>query len=93
MTCLKIIIKGVVKGVGYLAYTYLTAKKMNIKGYARYSNNDEIEIVVKCSDNILNEFVNKLKFHNTMAIVNEVNIEKCDEEKLINLENFEVYFD
>ncbi|MEM1541822.1 MAG: acylphosphatase [Ignisphaera sp.] len=91
MACLKIYIKGVVKGVGYLAYIYIQAKKLDVKGYARYLSDDFVEVIAIGSEDAINKLVDRLKYHDTMAIVNDVKINECDI-VATSMEDFEVYF-
>ncbi|MEM0371676.1 MAG: acylphosphatase [Ignisphaera sp.] len=92
MMCLKIYIKGVVKGVGYLAYIYIQAERLSIKGYARYFSDDIVEVVAIGSEDTVSRFVDRLRFHDTMAIVNNIEINKCSDIALTNVESFEIYF-
>lgn len=93
MKCVRILIRGVLKGVGYLAYTYLMASSLGIRGWARYLDNDSVEVIAVGDEKTLENFIYALKHHNTMAIVNEISSEPCGEGISINQQTFEVHLD
>lgn len=92
MMCTKVFIRGVLKGVGYLAYVYIVASRLGIKGCARYID-DGVEVIAIGDNNTIEKFVNLLKHHNTMAIINEIRIERCSNNLSINVQEFDIDFE
>ncbi len=54
----KIIVSGVVQGVGFRPFVYRLAKSMNLKGYVKNCGDGNVEIVI---DRDVDEFVRRLK--------------------------------
>lgn len=79
MRCIKILVKGVLRGLGYLGYVYVVANKLGIRGWARYIDTGTVEIIGIGDDGVLEEFLYKLRYHETLAIVNEIHTKECPE--------------
>jgi len=69
---IEISIQGVLKGFGYIAYIYIIAKKLNLKGIAKFIDEDKIKVVVEGEEELLKEFVEYLKNNPTAAIINSL---------------------
>ncbi len=67
---MEISIQGVLKGLGYIAYICIIAKKLNLKGVARFIDEDKIQVVVEGEENLLKEFIEYLNNNPTAAIIN-----------------------
>jgi len=87
MGCLKILVKGVLRGLGYLGYVSMVAEELGIKGWGKYVG-DAAEIIAFGDDITLKEFIDRLTCHETLAIVNEVNVEKCSSDASVLHEAF-----
>lgn len=93
MKCIKVLVEGVLKGLGYLGYVYTVAEEFKIKGYAKYTENGLAEIVVIGDVDSLLKFVDKLRSHNTLAVVNSVHIEPCPKDLKVDFNSFDIDFD
>ncbi len=56
----RILVQGIVQGVGFRPTVYRIAQDLNIRGYVRNLGNI-VEIVVQSQDNRINEFIDNLK--------------------------------
>ncbi len=87
---IEISIQGVLKGLGYIAYIYVIAKKLNLKGIAKFIDEDKIEVVVEGEEELLKEFIEYLKNNPTAAIINSFEYKVV--EPLNSFDDFTVYF-
>lgn len=93
MECLRVAVKGVLRGLGYLGYVYVLAEELKIRGWARYID-DGVEVVALGVEDVLKEFVDRLRYPDMVVVVNEVHAERCPDSVLAgDLSGFEVYFD
>lgn len=89
MVCVRILIKGVVQGLGYLGYIYIVANKLGVRGWAKYLDIKTIEVVAVGSNDVVDQFIDLLKYHDTFAIISEVVVEACPKD-LVNINRFEI---
>lgn len=75
----KILVQGIVQGVGFRPFVYRIATKLNLNGYVRNLGN-VVEIILNANENELNNFINLLK--NQLPP-----IAKIDSVEIINIEN------
>ncbi|MEM1525946.1 MAG: acylphosphatase [Ignisphaera sp.] len=88
MKCIKVVVEGVLKGLGYLGYVYIVAEELKIKGWGRYTEEGSAEIVAISDADTLMKFINKLRSHGTLAVVNSIHIEPCPQDLRIDLDSF-----
>ncbi|ADM28748.1 acylphosphatase [Ignisphaera aggregans DSM 17230] len=69
---IEILIQGVLKGFGYIAYIYVIAKKLNLKGIAKFIDEDKIEVIAEGEEESLKEFIKYLENNPTAAIINSL---------------------
>ncbi len=76
----KIIVKGLVQGVGYRYFCYKKAMEYGIKGYAKNLFNDDVELEVVGGENMIAEFTRDIKIGPANAHVKSIDIEilKCE---------------
>ncbi|MCD6341078.1 MAG: carbamoyltransferase HypF [Desulfurococcales archaeon] len=60
MRSAKIIVTGIVQGVGFRPAVYRLAVKLNLKGYVRNIGGSEVEIWVEGSEDGIREFINQM---------------------------------
>ena len=87
---LRIIIKGRVQGVGYRWFATQSAGLYGIKGTVRNLSNGNVEVVAHGDQNLVYEFVGKLKNGPSLAQVTDTEI--SDEEYDSSLREFKVIF-
>ena len=74
----RILVQGIVQGVGFRPTVYRIAQSMNINGYVRNLGNI-VEIVIEGQKKEINEFVNNLKENRPpISKINSLNIEWLD---------------
>lgn len=56
----KIVINGIVQGIGFRPFIYNLANSMNIKGYVTNSSKGVV-IEVNCNDDMLFKFIDNIK--------------------------------
>lgn len=89
MRAIKIIVKGLVQGVGFRYYCYKTAKEYGITGYAKNLYNGDVEIAAQGEEGLLNDFLKNIKIGPPMSRVTALHKEdiKYDDK----IKTFEVY--
>lgn len=91
MNCTKILVKGVVQGVGYRAFIYRNAKRLpSIKGYVKNLFNGSVEIVVAGSGSDIAEMISLAKKGPLGAHVREILTEQIDFDK--DFEDFAILY-
>lgn len=91
MVCFRVIVKGVLRGLGYLGYVYVLAEELKIRGWARYVD-DGVEVVVVGVEDVLKEFIDRLRYPDMVAVVNEVHVEGCSEDVPADVNSFDIQF-
>ena len=72
MKTYKFIISGKVQGVYYRKSISNTAKKSKFNGYVKNLSNGNVEAVVTCEENRLNEFISILKKGSSFSRVDSI---------------------
>jgi acylphosphatase len=86
---IKIIVNGLVQGVGYRYYCYRKANEFDIKGYTKNLPDGSVVIEAEGEKSMLNEFVKQLRIGPMNSNVKSVIIEELDEEKYY--QDFRIY--
>ncbi|MDP8003621.1 MAG: acylphosphatase [Caldisphaera sp.] len=60
-SCLKIIVKGKVQGVGFRHFIWSNANRLSLKGYAKNLPDGSVEIVASGSNDNLNKLIDVIK--------------------------------
>ncbi|MBI5403500.1 MAG: acylphosphatase [Ignavibacteriae bacterium] len=81
MKSFRIIISGVVQGVGFRYFCFKKAVEYNISGYAKNLINGDVEVIAQGEEGLVNDFVKELKIGPRYSNVKSVNMEKIDVEK------------
>lgn len=76
--CFKIIVKGLVQGVGYRFFCKRKALDYNLTGYAKNLYNGDVEIVIEGEYELISYFLKDLKTGPFGANVKSVNVEESD---------------
>lgn len=77
MTCKRIVVKGLVQGVGFRAFIYNTAQKLpSIKGYVKNLPEGSVEILCTGSPQEIEELINAAKKGPAASIVKSVDVEE-----------------
>lgn len=89
MNAVKIIVTGVVQGVGFRYFCYREASEYNICGYAKNLFNGDVEIFAQGEPGLLNDFIKRVKTGPRGSVVKSVHIEQAV--PLNDLESFSIY--
>jgi acylphosphatase len=85
----KIIIKGMVQGVGFRYYCFKIATALGLLGYAKNLYNGDVEIEVEGEDGAVNEFINLVKIGPEHSRVTSISVESDKYEKIYT--TFSIY--
>ena len=77
MKAYRMIVRGIVQGVGFRYYTYRLAKRYGVKGYVMNMPDGSVQIVAECGDEAkLNEFLMETARGPSTAVVEGVEKEE-----------------
>ncbi len=85
----KIIIKGMVQGVGFRYYCLKIATSLELVGYAKNIHNGDVEIEVEGEESTVNEFINLVKIGPEQSRVTSISVESEKYENIYS--TFSVY--
>ncbi len=71
-------VNGIVQGVGFRFFVFQYGVNLGLQGWVRNRYNGEVEVVAEGTQDVLNEFIEKLKEGPQMAQVDEVRVEWFD---------------
>ncbi|RMF30802.1 MAG: carbamoyltransferase HypF, partial [Candidatus Nitrosothermus koennekii] len=86
---LRILIDGIVQGIGFRPFVYRIAVTNNLKGYVRNRSDGSVEIVIDGNDNSIKRFINELKHQKprfakyNKIMISRFNGKKCDNFSII----------
>lgn len=89
MKSLKIIVKGMVQGVGFRYFCYEKANELGIKGYAKNLYNGDVEILAEGEEAMLNEFIKAVNIGPKFSEVNSLKIDEIKNDSRYN--SFRIY--
>ncbi|GIU72758.1 MAG: carbamoyltransferase HypF [Candidatus Nitrosocaldaceae archaeon] len=81
---LRILVDGIVQGIGFRPFVYRIAVANNLKGYVRNRSDGSVEIVIDGNDNSIKRFIDELKHQKPQfakynkIIISRFNDKKCD---------------
>ncbi len=84
----RIVVSGMVTGVGYRSYARNYAKELGLKGFVRNMRNGKVEIVAEGYDNQINTFLQILRKGSWGAKVEDINVKW--EEPMNEFEDFRI---
>lgn len=84
MVTAKIIVKGIVQGVGYRYFCYKKASEYGINGYAKNLFNGDVELEVEGEKNMINEFIKELKIGPSRSKVTAMDVDFYEYQKKYN---------
>jgi acylphosphatase len=90
LVCVRIVISGVVQGVGYRYFAMKKAKDCGFGGYVKNLYNGDVEVEVEGEKGLINDFIEELKVGPMSSQVTNVNVEWRDYQNRYN--NFDVKF-
>ena len=86
----RILVQGIVQGVGFRPTVYRIAHDMNINGYVRNLGNI-VEIVIESQNNKVNEFINNLQDNKPpISEINSLEIEWLDNKSITEFNDFKI---
>jgi acylphosphatase len=77
----KIIVSGLVQGVGFRYFIYRQAKSLGLTGYARNLANGQVEIVTSGQKGLIDELIKAARVGPSYASVSDVQLEEIELEK------------
>lgn len=78
MKRLRIVVHGVVQGVGYRYFTVDVARRLDLDGYVRNLPDGTVEVDVQGKEGMLNEFIDALRIGPRAAHVTGLDIEELE---------------
>ena len=75
MVTAKIIVSGLVQGVGYRYFCYRKASEYGLSGYAKNLFNGDVELEVEGDKNLINDFMKELKIGPSRSKVTGINVD------------------
>jgi acylphosphatase len=81
MKSFKIIVSGLVQGVGYRYFCYKKAMEYDIKGYATNLYNGNVEVLAQGDESLIKDFIKDLNIGPHYASVKSLKVEETDAEK------------
>ncbi len=84
-TC-KIVISGMVQGVGFRYFALNLGKQCGVKGWVRNHSNGSVEMIVSGEDEKVQEFTSKVILGNQFSRVDGVDIQPLDYRKFDTFE-------
>lgn len=76
MKSYKIIVSGLVQGVGYRYFCYKKAIQYSLTGYAKNLFNGNVEVVIQGDENLIKEFIKDLNVGPHYSSVKSLNMEE-----------------
>lgn len=89
MRSIRIIVKGLVQGVGFRYYCYRTAKEFGITGYVKNLYNGDVEILAQGEEGLLNDYIKNVKIGPSASRVTKLLKEEARYDA--KMKTFEVY--
>lgn len=86
----RVVVKGIVQGVGYRYFAVQQARRYNIKGWVKNKIDGSVEVVCEGEEDNINEFIKELKRGPFSADVQALSIE--EEKYKGEFQDFEVRF-
>ncbi|MFA5404238.1 MAG: acylphosphatase [Ignavibacteria bacterium] len=81
MKSIKIIVSGLVQGVGYRYFCYKKALEYDLKGFARNLYNGNVEILAQGDEGLIKDFIRDLNTGSQYASVKTIIAEEIEAEK------------
>lgn len=85
----KIIIKGIVQGIGFRSFAHFYALRYNIAGYVKNLEDGSLETVAKANEEDLRKYIEKISEGPTGILITKFEITEVDD-KLINYDDFKI---
>ena len=85
----KIIVKGLVQGVGYRYFCGKKADEFRIFGYVKNLFNGDVELGVEGEKNMIEDFINELKIGPFNSSVKKISVEEVQFEN--TYDDFRIY--
>jgi len=71
----RVVVTGLVQGVGYRYFVYRKAKDYKLKGFVKNLYSDDVEVVLEGDKGIIVDFIQELKIGPMSAQVTDVKVE------------------
>lgn len=86
----RLLISGIVQGVGYRWFVMRKANEYNLKGYVRNLHTDDVEVEVEGERSLIMDFVKELKIGSRSAHVKDIKIQWGNYQS--KFKNFDIRF-
>lgn len=70
----RLVVSGMVQGVGYRYFVYRKAKEYDLKGYVRNLYSEDVEVVAEGDRGVILDFIKELKIGPMSAQITEVKV-------------------
>ncbi len=84
MKTVRMLVSGIVQGVGFRYFAYKTALKLNITGWVRNLPDGRVEIVAQGKESDLNAYIREIRIGPRMASVRHIDIEEQPNDPIYN---------
>ncbi len=84
MKTVRMLVSGIVQGVGFRYFAYKTALKLNITGWVRNLPDGRVEIVAQGKESDLNAYIREIRIGPRMASVRNIDIEEQPNDPIYN---------
>lgn len=75
MVTAKIIVRGVVQGVGYRYFCYRKASEYGLSGYAKNLFNGDVELEIEGEKNLVQDYLKELKIGPSRSKVTSIDVD------------------
>jgi len=86
----KILVSGLVQGVGYRYFTYNKAYEYGLTGYVKNLPNGDVLVEVEGDEGMIDEFIKELRIGPMTAHVRDIVVEKS--KYIIGYDKFDIAF-
>ena len=73
---LRVIVQGIVQGVGYRYFAYHEALSRNLKGYVKNLSDGTVEVIVQGEQNLVESYLEALKRGPRSAYVRKIEVKE-----------------
>jgi len=89
--CVKIVVRGIVQGIGFRWFVRDIAEEEGILGYVKNNIDGSVEIVAKAKNsNDFKKFLERIKTEHPYAVINDIEITPIELEQ--DYKNFSIKF-
>lgn len=84
MNRVRIIVNGLVHGVGFRYFTFREAKNLGINGYVKNLSTGQVEIVAVAEKGLIDELIKSIRVGPSFASVSGIDLEMIESDEQFN---------